>query len=194
MAASPIPSGTRWCTDEARSLIDSLVSTYEVMAETGDAAIDFPEWKGSPGQVTRLAPSGGVPLAFLFTDFPGVLIRLGEWGVEPFPACGCDACDEKPNEVIHRMREVIESAVAGDYEERLIRGWCGKAGCRSPDTARGQVHAGSDPVRDDAWANPPRTSGNPGRGGKALSPFWREKPAPRCGFGAPKQGFTPPGR
>lgn len=109
--------------DEARSIIESLVTTFVVVGEVGSVEVDFPEWKGSPGEVIRLSPTRGVPLAFLFTDFPGVLIRLGEWGVEPLPACGCDACDEKPNEVIDRMREVIESAVAGDYEERLIRGW-----------------------------------------------------------------------
>ena len=112
--------------DEARSLIERLVATYDVMATTGDVAIDFPEWKGAPGEVIRLAPTGGVPLAFLFTDFPGILVRLGEWGIEPFPVCGCDACDEKPDDEIIRMREVIESAVAGDYEERLIRGWLRK--------------------------------------------------------------------
>jgi len=112
--------------DEANSIIESLVSTYEVMAETGDVAIDFPEWKGSAGDVTRLVPTQGTPMAFLFTDFPGVVIRLGEWGTEAFPVCGCDACDDKPGDVIDRMREVIESAVAGDYEERISRGWLRK--------------------------------------------------------------------
>jgi hypothetical protein len=74
--------------EETRSLIESLVSTYDVISEPGNVGLDFPEWKGSTGEVVRLAPTGGVPLAFLFTDFPGVLMRLGEWGVEPFPVCG----------------------------------------------------------------------------------------------------------
>ena len=82
--------------EETRSLIESLVSKCDVISHPGDVGLDFPEWKGSTGEVVRLAPTRGVPLAFLFTDFPGVLIRLGEWGVEPFPVCGCDACDEKP--------------------------------------------------------------------------------------------------
>lgn len=106
---------------ETRSLIESLVSTYDVISEPGNVELDFPEWKGSTGDVVRLAPTRGVPLAFLFTDFPGVLMRLGEWGVEPFPICGCDACDEKPDDVILRMRTMIELVVVGGYQEVLTK-------------------------------------------------------------------------
>jgi hypothetical protein len=107
--------------DEARSIIESLVSTYEVMAETGDVAIDFPEWMGSAGDVTRLVPTQGTPVALLFTDFPGVVVRLGEWGTEAFPVCGCDACDEKPDEVIVRLRNLIDLVIAGGYQEVLTK-------------------------------------------------------------------------
>jgi hypothetical protein len=30
------------------------------------------------------------PLAIAFIDFPGVVLRLGRWFVEPLPGCGCD--------------------------------------------------------------------------------------------------------
>ena len=107
--------------EETRSLIESLVSTYDVISEPGNVGLDFPEWKGSTGEVVRLAPTRGVPLAFRFTDFPGVLVRLGEWGVEPFPVCGCDACDEKPDDVMLRMRTMIDLVVAGGYQEALTK-------------------------------------------------------------------------
>jgi hypothetical protein len=107
--------------DEARSIIESLVTTFDVIAEVGNVEVDFPEWKGSPGEVIRLEPSNGAPVAFLFTDFPGVVIRFGEWRTEAFPVCGCDACDEKPDDVMFRMRTVIELVVAGGYQEVLTK-------------------------------------------------------------------------
>jgi hypothetical protein len=107
--------------DEARSLIESLVTTFDVIAEVGNVEVDFPEWKGPPGEVIRLKPSNGAPVAFLFTDFPGVVIRFGEWRTEAFPVCGCDACDEKPDDVIFRMRTMIELVVAGGYQEVLTK-------------------------------------------------------------------------
>jgi hypothetical protein len=36
--------------DEARSLIESLVTSYDVTAVSGDVAIDFPEWKARPAR------------------------------------------------------------------------------------------------------------------------------------------------
>ena len=107
--------------EETRSLIESLVSTYDVISEPGDVGIDFPDWRGSIGEVTRLHPTQGTPVVFLFTDFPGILIRFGEWRTEAFPVCGCDACDEKPDDVTFRMRTMIELVVAGGYQEVLTK-------------------------------------------------------------------------
>lgn len=107
--------------DEARSLIEGLVTTYDVIAEVGNVEADFPDWKGSIGEVMRLVPSNGTPVAFLFTDFPGVLIRFGEWEADAFPNCGCDACDEKPDDVMTRMRNLIDLIIAGGYQEVLTK-------------------------------------------------------------------------
>jgi Family of unknown function (DUF6226) len=107
--------------EETRSLIESLVSTYNVISEPGNVGIDFPDWKGSTGDAIRLHPTQGTPVVFLFTDFPGILIRFGEWNTEAFPNCGCDACDEKPDDVIFRMRTMIELVVAGGYQEVLTK-------------------------------------------------------------------------
>jgi len=106
---------------ETRSLIESLVATYDVVSETGNVEISFPEWNGSPGEVVRLRPAEGTPVAFLFTDFPGVVIGFGEWRVEGFPNCGCDACDEKPDDVIVRLRTLIDLIIAGGYQEVLTK-------------------------------------------------------------------------
>jgi hypothetical protein len=106
---------------ETRSLIESLVTRYQVISQTGSIEVDFPEWKGSPGEVIRLQPADGAPVTFLFTDFPGVLIRFGQWATEAFPVCGCDVCDEKPDDVVTRMRNLIDLIVAGGYQEVLTK-------------------------------------------------------------------------
>jgi hypothetical protein len=60
-------------------------------------------------------------VVFLFTDFPGVVIRFGQWATDAFPVCGCDACDEKPGDVILRMRNLIDLVVVGGYQEVLTK-------------------------------------------------------------------------
>ena len=107
--------------EETTSLIENLVSTYDVISEPGNVALDFPEWKGSTGDAIRLHPTQGTPVAFLFTDFPGVVIRFGEWEADAFPNCGCDACDEKPDDVMTRMTNLIDLIIAGGYQEVLTK-------------------------------------------------------------------------
>lgn len=112
--------------DAARSLVDELVASHDVEGVPGDPATDFPEFGGSEVAVVRLSPREGAPLAVLITDFPGVIVRAGRWGVEAFPVCGCDACDESPEDLIEELGHVIGAVVAGRYEEWLTRrkkGW-----------------------------------------------------------------------
>lgn len=105
--------------DAARVLIDDLISTYEIHPTAGDQGADFPDFGGSAREVIRLQPSEGAPLVFMFTHFPGVFIRAGQWCVEAFPACGCDACDESPVDVIDRLSDLVNAVVGGGYEEEL---------------------------------------------------------------------------
>ena len=108
--------------DAAQTLVRQLVDTFNVTASTGDAAADFPTYRGAIACTIRLVPSLGVPLIFALTPFPGVLIRRGELGQEvAFPRCGCDACDEPPAEVIQRMTNLVQEAVDGRYEQVLTR-------------------------------------------------------------------------
>ncbi len=115
------PDRYRVVVDSAKSLIDKLLETYHVARSVGNSQIDFPEWGTSSGETLRLIPGRGTPLTIAFTAFPGVLVRFGSWGRESFPDCGCDACDEKPADVIQQMTTLIETAVAGGYQEELTR-------------------------------------------------------------------------
>jgi hypothetical protein len=115
------PERYRTVVDAAESLIDDLVETFRVVRSTGDSAVDFPE-RHAPSQATiRLVPEQGVPISFALTDFPGVLLRFGTVGADAFPRCGCDACDEAPDEAVDQMTRLVWSLVAGDYREEVTR-------------------------------------------------------------------------
>lgn len=54
-----------------------------------------------------------------FSTFPGLIVRFGRWYSEPFPSCGCDACDESPEIEIDRLKEVINDKTAGRFRETI---------------------------------------------------------------------------
>ena len=62
------------------------------------------------GPSVRLNPrnAGAAPIAVVFTKFPGLHLRFGRWSKEPFPSCGCDACDESAQGEIERLSEMVE--------------------------------------------------------------------------------------
>jgi hypothetical protein len=107
--------------DTTRGIIADLVKKYQVELTEGYRSVDFPDWTRPVVEVVRLRPSQGAPLAFLFTEFPGVIVRVGDWCVEGFPACGCDACNESPPEVVERLSDLVAAAAEGRYEEELTK-------------------------------------------------------------------------
>jgi hypothetical protein len=107
--------------DAAHRMIDDLVETYQVELGPGTPSVDFPDWTNDAEQAVRLRPSQGAPLAVMFTAFPGVVVRVGDWGVETFQTCGCDACNEPPSEVVERLHDLVGAAVEGQYEEKLTK-------------------------------------------------------------------------
>jgi len=107
--------------DAAETLIGELVDRFDVEKTYGTSAEDFPEWHEAAVTTVRLTPSVGASLVFMITDFPGVVIRFGGWAREAFPVCGCDACDERPAEVIRRMRDLVEAVFEGRLEEELTK-------------------------------------------------------------------------
>lgn len=106
----------------ARDLVDRLADRFVVRVEPGSAADDFPRDRVS-GVVLRVTPEDGEAgsLAVLFTDHPGVFVRTGRWSVEAFPHCGCDACDEQPDDLIQDMERFVEGYVTGGQVETLTR-------------------------------------------------------------------------
>ncbi len=75
-------------------------------------------------RVVRLIPRtpAAAPLAIAFTDFPGLVVRLGRWWTEALPACGCDDCAEDPAALVEVLRIQTTALVEGGLWERVRRG------------------------------------------------------------------------
>ncbi len=118
----------------ADALIAHLVATYDVevsegpevvaavvaerAVERGSAPLAQPD-EDFLVRVVRLVPRGvhGAPLAFVFTNFPGVLLRAGLMQEFGFPSCGCDACDETWEGGAEDLEGTVLAIVAGMYRE-----------------------------------------------------------------------------
>ncbi len=105
----------------ARELLDCLRDEYDVERLEGRALDDDLVGDFQVDTVVRLvpAPLGAGTLTIAFTRFPGLAVRLGRWYVEWYPGCGCDACDERPDDVVERVNSRVAALVAGRFTETL---------------------------------------------------------------------------
>ena len=108
--------------EAALRLIERLVADFDVeIAEGYDLRVlGISEDRLARRSIT-LSPNDPAcaPIAVAFTDFPGVRVRFGKWKEEPFPDCGCDACDEDADEEIAYMTELFELVTAGRFLEAV---------------------------------------------------------------------------
>lgn len=107
--------------EAAEKLLDDLTARYTVeRRETREPLGPA----GEPVRTVRLIPRtpAAAPLAVSFTDFPGIVLRLGRWYEEPLPACGCDACDERPDHLVTDLVTQVDALVEGGLWERVRRG------------------------------------------------------------------------
>ena len=80
----------------ATGLLDRLEREFAVERLEGHDADDELGRLRLARPPIRLVPQDpqAAPILVAFTDFPGLHLRFGSWRTEPFPDCGCDACDE----------------------------------------------------------------------------------------------------
>ena len=64
---------------------------------------------------------GAAPVVVAFThhEHAGIRVRFGHWLIEPFPDCGCDACDECAEGAFQNFKETVEAVAAGQFRERF---------------------------------------------------------------------------
>ena len=69
----------------------------------------------------RLTPNDGdaAPITIVFSDFHGLHVRFGRWLREPFPDCGCDACDESAEGEIERLIDIVDDVTAGRFRKGI---------------------------------------------------------------------------
>ena len=105
----------------ATELLDRLEREFAVDRLEGHDEND--DWSGVTlaRPPIRLVPHDpqAAPIVAAFTDFPGVCLKFGSWRTEPFPDCGCDACDEMPDESIEEMIRMVEAVVSGGFREAM---------------------------------------------------------------------------
>jgi hypothetical protein len=104
----------------ADALVAELVATFVVAVDHAPDVV--PEYfdRVDLTRCVALTPEGGgAPIVVGWTAFPGVVIAHGWWSYEPFPGCGCDACDEDPAELVRMMHQRVADITAGQFQESL---------------------------------------------------------------------------
>lgn len=124
MRADPHATGTaRFAVlhDAAEQLLDDLHERYIVERRESKEQLGPEDALVRMVRLIPRTPAAG-PLAVAFTDFPGLMVRLGRWWAEVLPACGCDACGEDPAELIGTLRSQVDALIEGGLWERVRRG------------------------------------------------------------------------
>ena len=105
----------------ALELLDRLEREFAVERLKGHDADDELGMESLAHPSIRLVPHDpqAAPIVVAFTEFPGLHVRFGSWHTKPFPRCGCDACDETPDELIEEMTKMVEAVVSGGFRESV---------------------------------------------------------------------------
>lgn len=108
--------------DIARALIEYLEKTYDVTASEEPSHLEaFPDGYLIANTAVRLTPdnAAAAPLTIAFTADPRVVIQSGALVVEPFPVCGCDACDDTWESAADRLEETVFAVIGGGLTESV---------------------------------------------------------------------------
>jgi hypothetical protein len=104
----------------ALRLIDQLVRDYKVQpSERPQPSFELGAKQAVARPTVVLTPDdrAAAPIEIVFTDFPGLTVRLGRDYREHYPQCGCDACDETAKEQAEEFDWHARQVVAGRFIE-----------------------------------------------------------------------------
>lgn len=107
--------------DWALETVARLERDYEVSRVEGIGLDHDLERSEISRPTIKLTPlqDAGAPVTIVFTDFPGLAVRVGRWVTEWFPSCGCDACDEMPDGVFEEFSTLVHCVVSSGFRESL---------------------------------------------------------------------------
>jgi hypothetical protein len=126
----PLPEAYNRVTDPERyrplhTAADQLLG--RLRAQYVVEVVDSDDLREGVERCVSVTPSRGAPLRVEFTAFPGLAVRYGRWCEESYPWCGCDACDEDPDDLVEEFESRVQSLVAGQFDEEVTRsgetGW-----------------------------------------------------------------------
>jgi hypothetical protein len=107
--------------DVVLALVDHLAAVYDVDVDddpvhAGELLMEARDVV----QAVRITPrrDGAATLTFVLNEYPGVIVHAGVLHDFPFPACGCDACDETAETAADRVEMLVLTVAAGGYSER----------------------------------------------------------------------------
>ncbi len=130
-------------------IIGRLENDYEVERTEGYGLDEELERRLDLARTSiRLSPrdAESAPIGVTFSTFPSLYLRFGKWYKEPFPDCGCDACDETAEDEIQRLKDVVDVVTSGRFREAVHRplislmgtGWVERE-LWSPDDGRASI-------------------------------------------------------
>ncbi|MET3812312.1 DUF6226 family protein [Arthrobacter sp. UYEF3] len=105
----------------AQALVGYLAAEYDVDIDEKPAhAGELLREASDVRRAVRVTPRSAVaaPLTLVLTGYPGVMVHAGVLHDFPFPACGCDACDETAGSTADRLEQLVLAVAAGGYSER----------------------------------------------------------------------------
>ena len=106
--------------DAADEMIARLEADFDVERDEGWGLDDELEEKLTCARPSvKLSPvdPDGAPITVVFSDFPGLHVRIGRWRTKLFPVCGCDACDDSAEDEIERLTMMVEGVTTGGLRE-----------------------------------------------------------------------------
>ena len=112
--------------DAALELLDRLEREFAVERLEGSGDDDELGGRSLARPTIRLTPHDpqAAPIVVAFTDFPGLFFRFGTWHTEPFPHCGCDACDETADRLIENMTKMVEALSPAGSARQCVCHYC----------------------------------------------------------------------
>lgn len=106
----------------ADALIDHLAAVHDVdVCEDIAHAEELHHPHDDVVRAVRLAPraADAAPLVFVFTGYPGIILRAGALWEQWFPVCGCDACDDSWESLAEELEWQVLAVAGGGFRESV---------------------------------------------------------------------------
>ncbi|MBB2944952.1 hypothetical protein FB565_004685 [Actinoplanes lutulentus] len=115
------PERFRVLHDTAHRFLDELAGQYEVTEIRGMTSDPSGSRDQAPFRELDPARPGVGRLRITFTAFPGLMVKLGQEQETALPACGCDACNDDPADLIEELHDQIDQLTDARAQKRTTR-------------------------------------------------------------------------